>query len=157
MTDEATPHDPPVPETPASAGSTVLIGTEGPPPVPGDPAARLLVEEAAVHRRPHPEGGEHGAHPTDRQYMLIALILAAITAVEVGVSYLKGLGDAANPLLLILAAVKFVVVVGFFMHLRFDNRVLRRVFVTGFVLALIIYFFVFLILGVFTSTHGAHA
>ena len=96
MTDQATPHDPSAPETPASAGSTVLTGTEGPPPVPGDPAARLLVEEAAVHRRPHPEGGEHGAHPTDRQYMLIALILAAITAVSPGTSSKKTVAERGS-------------------------------------------------------------
>jgi cytochrome c oxidase subunit 4 len=117
----------------------------------------LLVEEAAIHRRPHPEGGEHGAHPTDQQYMLIALILAAITALEVGVSYIKGLGDAGNPLLLILALIKFTMVVGFFMHLKFDNRVLRRMFVTGFVLAIIVYAIVFFTLGVFTTAHGTHA
>jgi cytochrome c oxidase subunit IV len=101
--------------------------------------------------------GEHGAHPTDAQYMKIAAILAAITAVEVGVYYIKsGLGDGFAPFLLALAAVKFFLVGAFFMHLRFDNRVLRRLFVTGIVLAIIIYVIVFLLLGVFSSTHGAH-
>jgi cytochrome c oxidase subunit 4 len=122
-----------------------------------DPTSQLLVDQAAIHRRPHPEGGEHGAHPTDQQYMLIALILAGITALEVGISYIKGLGDAANPLLLILALIKFTMVVGFFMHLKFDNRVLRRMFVTGFVLAIIVYAIVFFTLGVFTTAHGTHA
>ena len=55
------------------------------------------MEEAAIHRRPHPEGGEHGAHPTDVQYMLIALFLAVLTAIEVAITYIKGLGDAAAP------------------------------------------------------------
>jgi cytochrome c oxidase subunit 4 len=122
-----------------------------------DPTSQLLVDQAAIHRRPHPEGGEHGAHPTDQQYMLIALILAVITGVEVAISYIKGLGDAANPLLLILAAAKFAIVVAFFMHLRFDNRMLRRMFVTGIVLALIVYVIVFFTLGIFTTTHGVHA
>jgi cytochrome c oxidase subunit IV len=157
MTDETTAAHPSEPVPPTAAGASVLTGKQGPAPEPEDPASRLLVDEAAVHRRPHPEGGEHGAHPTDAQYMLIALILAAITAVEVGISYIKGLGDAANPLLLILAAIKFAMVVAFFMHLRFDNRVLRRIFVTGFVLAIIIYFIVFFTLGVFTTAHGVHA
>jgi hypothetical protein len=35
--------------------------------------------------------------------------------------------------------------------------VLRRVFTTGFVLAITVYVAVFLILGVFSTTHGAHA
>jgi hypothetical protein len=56
-----------------------------------------------------------------------------------------------------MAAIKFFIVGSYFMHLRFDNRVLRRLFVTGIVLAIIIYIIVFLLLGVFSTTHGAHA
>ncbi len=66
------------------------------------------------------------------------------------------MGDAAAPLLLAMAAVKFFLVGAYFMHLRFDNPVLRRLFVTGIVLACIIYTIVFLLLGVFTGTHGHH-
>jgi cytochrome c oxidase subunit 4 len=157
MTDETTAAHPSDPDPATAAGASVLTGKHSPPARPGDPESGLLIDEAAIHRRPHPEGGEHGAHPTDQQYMLIALVLAAITAVEVGISYIKGLGDASAPLLLILAAVKFAMVVAFFMHLKFDNRVLRRIFVTGFVLAIIIYFIVFFTLGVFTTAHGVHA
>jgi cytochrome c oxidase subunit IV len=102
------------------------------------------------------EAGGHGAHPTDAKYVKIALILAVITGVEVSVSYARGLGDAAAPLLLAMAAVKFFLVGAYFMHLRFDNRVLRRLFVTGIILACVIYTIVFLLLGVFTGTHGHH-
>jgi cytochrome c oxidase subunit 4 len=110
---------------------------------------------------PEQQPGPPGAvgirhHPSDTQYMLIALILAIVTAIEVGVYYIKGLGDAGNPLLLILAATKFFIVVSFFMHLRFDNKMLRRVFVTGIILAVTVYAIVFLSLGVFSSTHGVH-
>jgi cytochrome c oxidase subunit IV len=143
-------------DNPTTAGATAVTGKDAPAPPPGDPKDQLVVEEAETHRRPHPEGGEHGAHPTDRQYILIALILAAITAVEVGISYAKGLGDASNPLLLILAAIKFFMVVAFFMHLKFDNRVFRRFLVTGIILAGIVYTIVFLTLGIFTSQHGIH-
>jgi cytochrome c oxidase subunit 4 len=113
-----------------------------------------------THAAPHTtdlQAGEHGAHPTDTQYMKIAALLAVITGVEVAVYYIKNsLGDGFAPFLLALAAVKFFMVGAFFMHLRFDNRVLRRLFVTGIVLAIIIYAILFLLLGVFTSTHGAH-
>jgi cytochrome c oxidase subunit 4 len=95
-------------------------------------------------------------HPSDAQYMLIALILAIVTGIEVLVYYIKGLGDAGNPILIILAATKFIIVVSFFMHLRFDSKLLRRVFITGLVLALVVYVIVFLSLGVFTSSHGVH-
>jgi len=40
--------------------------------------------------------------------------------------------------------------------LRFDSKLLRRVFITGIVLALTVYVIVFLSLGVFTSSHGVH-
>jgi len=35
--------------------------------------------------------------------------------------------------------VKFTVVVAFFMHLRFDNRLFRRFFITGVCLALFVF------------------
>jgi len=66
----------------------------------------------------------------------------------VAIYYVKdNLGDGFAPFLLALAAVKFFMVGSYFMHLRFDNRVLRRLFVTGIVLAIIIYIIVFLLLG----------
>ena len=146
-------------ETPTTSGASTLTGAEAPAtPPPPDTGAGHLVEEAAAHRRPVPEGGEHGAHPTDAQYMKIALILAVITACEVGVYYIKNsMGDGFAPFLLALAAVKFFLVGAYFMHLRFDNRVLRRLFTTGIILAIAVYAIVFLLLGVFTGTHGAHA
>ena len=104
----------------------------------------------------NPDHGEHGAHPTEVTYFKVAGILAVLTGIEVAVSYIKGLGAGAPPLLLFLALIKFLLVVGFFMHLRYDNRILRRVFTTGFVLAIAVYIAVFLILGVFSTTHGAH-
>jgi cytochrome c oxidase subunit IV len=143
-------------DNPTTSGATVLTGKDAPATEPAAAEDRLLVEQAEIHRRPHPEGGEHGAHPTDKQYMLIALILAIITGVEVSVSYAKGLGDASNPLLLGLAAIKFFMVVAYFMHLKFDNRVLRRFLITGIILAAVVYTIVFFTLGIFTSRHGIH-
>jgi cytochrome c oxidase subunit 4 len=114
------------------------------------------VVAAAPEHPPATDAGAHGAHPTDAQYMKVALVLGAITAVEVAISYIKGLGDTSAPLLIVLAAVKFFLVGSYFMHLRFDNKVLRRLFVTGIVLAITVYLIVFLLLGVFSTTHGAH-
>ena len=110
--------------------------------------------EEMAGRRPHAEGGEHGSHPTDMQYVIIAAILAALTAIEVSVSYIKSLGDAAAPVLLTLAAVKFFMVAAFFMHLRFDNRVLRRLFLTGIILAIIVYIVVLFMFGVLGTGSG---
>jgi cytochrome c oxidase subunit 4 len=112
--------------------------------------SHAITDEHTPERRPHPEGGEHGEHPSDMKYVLIALILSAITAVEVAISYIKGLKLAGNPLLIILAVAKFSIVVLFFMHLKFDNRVLRRLFVTGIILAIAIYTAVLFMFHVFS-------
>ena len=101
--------------------------------------SQALTDEHTPERRPHAEGGEHGAHPTDAFYIKVAAALAAITALEVSISYIKGLGDAGNPLLLILAMIKFAAVAMFFMHLRFDSRALRYLFVGGLTLAAGVY------------------
>ena len=71
------------------------------------------------------------ATPTTRQYWLIALGLGIITAVEVAVAYIEAFDPILVPVLLVLSAVKFVVVVGWFMHLRFDMILYRRFFLFG--------------------------
>ena len=73
----------------------------------------------------------HG--PSVAQYLLIGLLLAVITAVEVWL-YFIDVGAILVPTLLILSAVKFVIVVGWFMHLRYDNPFLTHVFAVGLVL-----------------------
>jgi cytochrome c oxidase subunit 4 len=41
--------------------------------------------------------------------------------------------------LLVLAILKFTLVVAFFMHLKFDSPMLRRVFIMGIILAGVVY------------------
>ncbi|MCH9836877.1 MAG: hypothetical protein GKR86_02020 [Ilumatobacter sp.] len=84
--------------------------------------------------------GEHGPHDavSDNRYIVIAVILAVITAAEVAASYID-LGAVFIPLLLFMMAVKFFIVASFFMHLRFDNRVFTWLFYTGVVLAVVVY------------------
>ena len=82
-------------------------------------------------------GGGH-AHPSDRSYVGIALILAVITGAEVGVYYLD-LGNALVAILLVLMVVKFTMVAGWFMHLRFDSNLFTRLFVGGLFLAVFVY------------------
>ena len=74
-----------------------------------------------------------------------------LTGIEVALSYLKvgGSQGITNGALLVLAAIKFSMVAMFFMHLRFDNKILRRLFVTGLVLALFVYMAYLLTLGTF--------
>lgn len=71
----------------------------------------------------------------DKMYLGVAAGLAVLTGIEVWLSY-SGLekGPLAGTLL-VLAAIKFAVVAGFFMHLKFDTPLFRRFFVGGAVLA----------------------
>lgn len=90
---------------------------------------------------------EH-AHPTPLKYIFVAAVLAVVTAVEVALSYIE-MGDAVKVALLMSGAlIKFVFVALYFMHLKFDNVILRRFFVTGIVLALLVYFVVLITLDV---------
>ena len=82
----------------------------------------------------------HKPHPTPKQYVQIAIILGILTAVEVGLYYTESVfGVFTNPLLLVLAVSKFVVVVGWFMHLRFENKLINRFFTGGMILALFLF------------------
>jgi cytochrome c oxidase subunit 4 len=93
-------------------------------------------------------------HPSDGQYILIALILAAITALEVATYYVDFFKDHFEFLLIALLPmmiVKFGIVAAFFMHLRFDNKILRRVFVSGIVLATAVYMIALSTFHVFTK------
>ena len=48
-------------------------------------------------------------------------------------------GIFTDPLLMILAVTKFVIVVGWFMHLRFENKLINRFFTGGMILALFLF------------------
>lgn len=73
-------------------------------------------------------------HPTPRDYVLIALILFVITAAEVAVTYVAALDSARAALLIVMSVAKFVLVVGWYMHLRFDSPAYRNLFLIGLVL-----------------------
>jgi cytochrome c oxidase subunit 4 len=89
--------------------------------------------------------------PTERQYWKIFFLLFAVTAIEVCLYYfeLPGPVHVNNAALGALAILKFVVVVGYFMHLKFDNPIVRRLFVMGIVLAVAVYVIYLLTMGVF--------
>ena len=82
-------------------------------------------------------------HPSFNQYVLIAIILFAITIVEFMLIWDKAgivdsLGASKIPLLVGLSAVKFAIVIMFYMHLKFDNRLLGSIFIAGLVLAFLV-------------------
>jgi cytochrome c oxidase subunit 4 len=80
-----------------------------------------------------------GGHATVKTYINVAIALALITAVEVASLYIPGI---PNPLLvvglLVMSVIKFFLVVGFFMHLRYDHPILRALFVGPLMIAIAI-------------------
>lgn len=100
---------------------------------------------------------EHHAHPTPAQYWKIAVLLAVLTAVEVAMFYIDReleLGGINALILIVLAILKFVIVVGWYMHLRFEKPMLNRFFTAGFVLAVALYLVVLASMGIVAIRGG---
>lgn len=77
----------------------------------------------------------HGNHPTTGFYWMIGIILAVLTFVEVAVYYIEAFASVEVPLLVTLSTAKVILVMMFFMHLKFDSRVFTWVLMAGVVLA----------------------
>ena len=91
-------------------------------------------------------------HPEPKDYVRVALVLAVLTAAEVGLFYLEQSVDSITqtitvPALLLLSGLKFYLVVALFMHLRYEKRLLSRFFTTGAILAGALYLIVLAALG----------
>ena len=100
-----------------------------------------------VEREPPAEHPEERAHPGPLQYVQIGTILAVITAVEIAVYYVEAVEDVLIPILVVLSALKFTLVVMWFMHLRFDSRLFSSLFVGGLMLAAALFVIVLASLG----------
>ena len=77
----------------------------------------------------------HTGHPSALTYFKVAMILAAITTVEVVVFYATWLGHGIIPVLAILSIAKFAMVAMFFMHLKYDAPLFSALFLGGLALA----------------------
>lgn len=82
--------------------------------------------------------GEHQHGMTDAGYIKIALILAAITALEVSTYYID-FGPFFMPSLIAMMVAKFVMVVSYFMHLKFDSKIFSFLFYSGLGLGIGVY------------------
>lgn len=98
------------------------------------------------------EHDEHGDHPTPRDYVRIALILAVLTAMEFS-TYVFDFGGLGVPLLVTLIVIKFIYVASWFMHLKFDTRVFSRMMYGGLTLAFTLYLLT-LVIMLFASATG---
>ena len=110
------------------------------------------------HETEHSGGG----HPSLGQYIIIAILLFAITIVEFiiimdfpGESE-KVISDALGQpsttiLLFVLSGIKFAIVILFYMHLKFDNKFFFWAFVAGMTLAVMVGLS---LIGLFTAIKG---
>ena len=102
--------------------------TETPVPGSGDPAHE-----------------EHADHLNARDYWMIALFLAIVTAVEVAITYIPGFeGPLLVTALIVAGIVKFLTVVAFFMHLRYEPFTMNFMFYFGLIGALALFIAVLL-------------
>ena len=120
-------------------------------------------QEAALAQDEHAEHGDvgigryffghvpEGVHGGLKQYSILAIFLGIITLVEFLIIVpedLRGESIVIAPLV-ILSVIKFFCVVAFFMHLKFENRLLWQVFVAGLGLGLVVALSLVLLFGVF--------
>ena len=134
---------------------TTIETIDDPALLPGTPAERAAEELHGMSAIAPEElamlPGELRPHPSPFQYVMIAVILCVITALEVATYYLPNDFPRALyvTILLVLAVTKFVTVVAWYMHLRVDRPIFRRFFVVGAIGALTLYTIVLATLHVF--------
>lgn len=75
-------------------------------------------------------------HPTPKTYAKIAVILTLVTILELWVFYIEAMQPFLVPVLSVLSAGKFALVVMFYMHLKFDHSAFTRLILLGLFLAL---------------------
>jgi cytochrome c oxidase subunit 4 len=129
MADTEASADPPVPP---GSGTEGAVATTEEPTTPeleaGAPSGLALVHHAPEH-----------THPSPAKYVGIAVLLGVITALEVALYYISMPDGLMVAFLMVLAVLKFTLVGAFFMHLKFDSPMLRRLFITGIILAGAVY------------------
>ena len=92
-----------------------------------------------------PEDGHDEHHPSDAQYWKIGAILAVITLAEVGTyfitddPYSHDLAPLLIGSLIFMMVAKFATILAYFMHVKFDNKIFRWIFVSGLILAVAVY------------------
>jgi cytochrome c oxidase subunit IV len=81
------------------------------------------------------------SHPVNatRTYGIIGVVLLLVTGLEIYAYVIEEtLGAAATPVILGLSAVKFFLVVAFYMHLKYDSKLFTGIFLFPFALATLV-------------------
>lgn len=81
-------------------------------------------------------------HRSPAQYVMIAVILCVLTAMEIALYYLEATFSTGIIVtaLIGIAAIKFFLVAAYFMHLKDDPKLFRRWFIVGGASALLLFF-----------------
>ena len=96
----------------------------------------------------HGHGGDHPPsdhehfvqhHPSWKTYVIVGVFLTVLTAIEVAAFYTPAWEQSRIyvPSMLILSGIKFVTVVLFYMHLKYDHKLFRALFTGPFIIAAI--------------------
>jgi cytochrome c oxidase subunit 4 len=112
---------------------------------------------ATATTQEHAGAGAHEVHhPTDLFYWKVGGALGVLTALEVSTYFITD-DPYSQPwmiaALLIGMVVKFVIILGAFMHLRFDSKVFRYVFTAGLTLAIVVYAVLFTTFSYWSSSY----
>jgi len=98
------------------------------------------------------------SHPTVGAYLRIGAVLVILTVLEMGVFYVPAFRAVLVPVLLVLSAAKFTLVVMFYMHLKADSKFLTFLFGAPLLLAVgVMAALLFLFLGALTLRGAAGA
>lgn len=96
------------------------------------------IETEEVAAESHVEPGGH-AHPSAAEYVKIGTILVVVTSLEVALYYV-GMSETVLVITMMpLSWLKFLLVVLWFMHLRFDSPFFRALFFSGLALAVVVF------------------
>ena len=101
------------------------------------------------------EGGsvERPVHPTADVYLRVGAVLVILTVLEVGVFYVPAFRSVLVPVLLVLSAAKFTLVVMFYMHLKQDHKLFSGLLVFPLMIAAVI---VLALITLFAYLHHLH-
>ena len=116
-----------------------------------------MADSSAAHTEGH-------SHPGWQMYVTIAIILFALTAMEVGAYEVaeRGISGAFGTfvsqmvveILLVLSAAKFALVAMFYMHLKQDSKIFTGLFVFPILIAAVI---ILALLGLFVYNRSENA
>ena len=102
------------------------------------------------HAAPSAAHAPGEGHASVQTYVRVAVVLGILTAIEIGALYVPGIPNhLLVTLLLFFSVLKFALVVAFFMHLRYDNKLLTVLFVGPLLIATLIILAIMALFGAY--------